>query len=145
MATSGLPLDICVSIINEIARDLDTLKACSLVCRHLAYISQKRLFSVIAINAFLLKKYPSTRRIWLLGTPAALKDILKESPHLANHIRSLTILDQYYFPQSSDSDTDGRTTGMTWLPRDRYVPDILPLLQDLVSLEVHFGAFCRRT
>ncbi|KAJ7312261.1 hypothetical protein DFH08DRAFT_897202 [Mycena albidolilacea] len=90
----GLPPELMDAVIEQMdIADEESLRSCSLVCRSLVYLAQRRLF-----RSLKLYTDPSYRRHppWPVKgskstTFTRFHSVFKSSPHLAQYVRDLTI------------------------------------------------------
>ncbi|KAJ7853348.1 hypothetical protein B0H14DRAFT_2758666, partial [Mycena olivaceomarginata] len=97
----GLPVELVFSIIEQLdtAADEESLRALSLVCRSFLYASQRCLFCSLALHtdpSYRRRKFRPGfglgRRYRLANTFTRAFSVFTTSPHLARHVRSLTIV-----------------------------------------------------
>lgn len=97
----GMPVELVFSIIEQLdtAADEESLRALSLVCRFFLYASQRCLFCSLALHtdpSYRRRKFRPGfglgRRYRLANTFSRAFSVFTTSPHLAQHVRSLTIV-----------------------------------------------------
>ena len=109
-----LPEELYDEIIGFLWNDIPSLKACSLVNRIMTIPSQKRLFYCIALRPPLRKLcfVIPTFRNGLCGISYNFRQLLLRSPHIAQYVISLHIVDHYTcdsegpVPGSMDEEVD---------------------------------------
>ena len=143
------PAELCDEIISYLWNDFQSLKACSLANKVMIVPCQKRFFHRVAL-------YAATRREricfnYTAGTSANFSKLLTKSPHIAGYVRSLFIYDHMTFvslPCESIDPLDAPMVDFTeseedyrqryWLHRDKYLPDLAPLLCNLRALVISY-------
>jgi hypothetical protein len=115
-------MELYDEFIGYLWNDKNTLSACSLASRILTVASQKRLFCQIILDA---------KAFDVGGTSSAFHRLLERSPHIAEYVQCLQIIDMEA-PDGSDSDySDDWLDALNWLPNDTFLPLFLPLLGNL--------------
>ncbi|PPQ91651.1 hypothetical protein CVT25_013206 [Psilocybe cyanescens] len=117
-----LPQELNDEILNNLRNDQAALKSCSLACHSFRRICQKLLFSSIVIYP------PSYKKRWI---STAFQDLLESSPHLAQYVRYLNIIDRHTAPKISDE----------WLSKDTALAACLPLLRNLRGLVIQYQKY----
>lgn len=134
-----LPQELVDTVINWLSDDVESLRASSLVSRRFVALSQKHLFSTIALRSepqcrlylpFIAQEAPTqspTSRII-----AKFTDLLESSPHLASYVHSLVL--------SDDLSETGHTLNpvSTWLSigTSQCLVAILPRLRKLQTFHI---------
>jgi hypothetical protein len=85
-----LPLEVVERIIDDIADNHSSIKACALVCHSFLPLCRKHIFASVTLNAR-REDSESEERLGLPTSPASdeLNHLLSNSPHLAVYIRKL--------------------------------------------------------
>ncbi|KAH9481086.1 hypothetical protein JR316_0005605 [Psilocybe cubensis] len=117
-----LPQELNDEIMHYLWDDTLALKSCSLACRSFRKICQRFLFSSIVIYP------PSYRKQWI---STAFQDLLESSPHLAQYVRYLNVIDRHTAPKVSDE----------WLSRDTALVACLPQLLNLRGLVIQYQKY----
>ena len=110
-----LPRELVEQIIDLLYDDTASLRACALICRNMAVVSQRHLFRVVAIHS--------------VERAAQLYDLAACSPYLTLLIRTVKLVGRWEKPRTNDN-----------TPPDRLVniPNIDALLRSLPRFE-HFS------
>src|SRR6266508_1467060 len=102
-----VPAELYDEIVSYLWNDNAALKSCSLTCQAMTGPSQRRLFYSVAIRpslALLLGEYRTSFHNTTSGTSADFKKLLDESPHIAEYVESLHIIDVHHFYQRTRPD-----------------------------------------
>lgn len=125
MFARRLPIELYDEITSYLWNDSSSLKACALANRVLVAPSQKRLFYRIALSQYKFHDADTLRACIgceSLGTPSSFYWLLAHSPHLAEYVQVLYII---------DIDSSGRSIAL-----DVELPDIPPVLGN--ERDLHF-------
>jgi hypothetical protein len=121
----SLPTEIHQSILGKL--DLQSLRACALICHLFAQLVQKIIFSSIyltrPITLFTSLRIPSY--IW---NPMRFLQILSSSPHLAGYVKHLLV--------SDDARLQFYREELSWIRSDNALHQILPRLVNLEELSL---------
>ena len=155
-----LPVELSGEIISYLWNDNPTLEACSLTCRAMTHPSQKRLFHSVAIypppellKAKYTNSWPSNATI---GSFSKFRQLLDRSPHIAEYIISLHLLDLRWYYKAEMPELECPKVGeylgskplwpedFRWLLTDTSLPSYWPLLGKLKALTIEYdGYLCR--
>jgi len=156
-----VPAELYDEIISYLWNNNAALKSCSLTCRAMTTPSQKCLFYSVAIRPSLALLNIGHRFIFrdtTSGTSTDFKELLDKSPHIAEYIESVHILDAihlYHFKRPANSLLIGCSPGSDkivqgtstppkwpddyrWLHRDSALLLCLPLLRKVKALNIDY-------